>query len=150
MSYARRIACYFLLGSCSIAASAADAPRLEPGNWRLQVKSVTNGVADPPQDAQVCLREEELRDVARYFAPALEGVQAKCSIARQPPAAGETLAHRLRCAGKGFTYEARSSVTIEGPTRFRLKMHSDAKTAEQNGVVDMQAEAVRLGDCEKK
>jgi len=53
---------------------------MEPGNWRIETRSITNGKADPPQDQVECLRDE-LKDLAAYFAPQLEGVQAKCTRA---------------------------------------------------------------------
>ena len=46
-----------LIVSASLAAAAAP-PRLEPGNWRVRVTNVTNGVADAAQDFEICLRDE--------------------------------------------------------------------------------------------
>jgi len=38
----------------AFAAAAADAPpRLDAGNWRVRVTSITNGVADPAQDFEI-------------------------------------------------------------------------------------------------
>lgn len=134
--------------ACTGALAAPAAATLEPGNWRLTVKSTTNGVDDASEE-EVCLRADELRDLARYFAPALEGVQATCTTVRQPGGAPGIIRHRLRCTGNGFTYEATSEITVQTPARFLMSFDSRARTARETGVVSMRAEAVRLGPCNK-
>ena len=135
------------LASAALAAAAADAPlRLDPGNWRVRVTSITNGVADPDQDTEVCLRDE-LKDLAAYFSPVLEGVKAQCTTTRVPSKDPKIIARRLRCTGTGFTYAAVTSVTIVDPSRFTLTLRSDAKTAKETGVVSATGEGDRLGPC---
>ena len=139
-----------MLAAAAFAAAAADAPlRLDPGTWRLRVMSVTNGVADPKQDGEECL-SEELKDLAGYFSPQLEGVKAKCTTTRVPSRDPKVIARRLRCTGAGFTYEAESSVTIVNPSRFVLTMSSHAKTPTETGIVSVAGEGDRLGPCKNR
>ena len=135
-----------LLASFSLAAAAAEPPRLDTGNWRVRVTSVTNGVADPPQDFEVCLRDE-LKDLAAYFSPVLEGVKARCTTTRVPDKDTRVIARRLRCTGTGFTYNADTSVTLAGPVRFTMTLSSTAKTRKENGIVSAEGQGDRLGAC---
>ena len=127
-------------------AAAAAAPHLDAGNWRVRVTSITNGVADPAQDFEVCLRDE-LKDLAAYFSPALEGVKARCTTTRVPDEDKRNIARRLRCTGAGFTYNAETRVSIEKPQRFTLTMRSEAKTAKETGIVAVAGEGDLLGPC---
>lgn len=138
-----------LLAAAGLAAAAADAPRLEPGNYRLRVTSITNGVADPDQDTETCLTQHELKDLAAYFSPVLEGVKASCSTTRVPGKDAKVIARRLRCTGNGFTYNAESTVTIVNSSRFSLAMSSLAKTPTETGIVSAKGEGDRLGPCKK-
>jgi hypothetical protein len=138
-----------LVAMAGLAAAAADAPlRLEPGNYRLRVASVTNGAADPKQDFEECL-SEELKDLAGYFSPQLEGVKATCTTSLVPSKDPKVIARRLRCKGDDFTYDAESSVTIVNPSRFTLTMRSNAKTSTETGIVSAAGEGDRLGPCKK-
>ena len=141
----RRAFVAVLLATASLAAAAA-APRLEAGNWRVRVTSITNGVADPAQDFEVCLRDE-LKDLAAYFSPALEGVKARCTTTRVPDEDKRNIARRLRCTGTGFTYNAETRVSIEKPQRFTLTVRSEAKTAKETGIVAAAGEGDLLGPC---
>jgi hypothetical protein len=139
-----------VLATAGFAAAAAEAPlRVDPGNWRVRVTSVTNGVADPKQDFEECLNDE-LKDLAAYFSPQLEGVKAKCTTTRVPSKDPNVIARRLRCTGTGFTYEAESSVTIVNPSRFVISMRSHAKTPTETGIVSAAGEADRLGPCKNR
>lgn len=136
-----------LLATAGFVCVAADPPlRLDPGNWRVRATSVTNGVADPEQDSEMCLNAE-LKDLAAYFAPALEGVQAKCSTTRVASKDPKVIARRLRCIGSGFTYEAETSVTIVDPSRFTMTLRSRAKTPTETGIVSLAGRGDRLGPC---
>jgi hypothetical protein len=136
-----------VLATAGFVAAAAEAPlRLDPGNWRVRVTSVTNGAADPDQDTEVCL-SDELKDLAAYFSPELEGVKARCTTTRVPSKDPKVIARRLRCTATGFTYEAESSVTIANPSRFVLSMRSRAKTPTQTGIVSAAGQGDRLGPC---
>lgn len=138
-----------VLATAGFVSAAADAPlRLDPGNWRVRATSVTNGVADPEQDSEMCLNAE-LKDLAAYFAPALEGVKAKCSTTRVPSKDPKIIARRLRCTGSGFTYEAETTVTIVDPSRFTLTLRSRAKTRRETGIVSLAGQGDRLGPCKK-
>lgn len=139
------VACVSMGLAASLVAAAA-APRLDPGNWRVRVSSTTNGVADPAQDFEICLRDE-LKDLAAYFAPALEGVKARCTTTRVPDKDTRNIARRLRCTGTGFTYNAETRVTIEKPGRFTLTIKSEAKTAKETGIVSASGEGDLLGPC---
>lgn len=130
----------------ALGAASADAPRLDPGNWRVRVSSITNGVADPAQDSVVCLGDE-LKDLAAYFALEFEGAAARCTRKRLRSGDPKVILHRLRCTGTGFTYEAEGRVTIVSPTRFTLTMRSLAKTAKETGIVSAEGQGDHLGAC---
>ncbi len=120
--------------------------KLEPGLWRVTVTSSTNGRADPAQDNQVCLKDE-LKDPARYFAPELEGVKAKCNRGRVPSKDKNVLGYRMRCAGSNFTTEAEAQVTILAPDLFKVAIRMDSKTPKERAVVEAVGEAKRVGPC---
>ena len=134
-----------VLGATAMAVVAAD-PRLDAGNWRLRVTSVTNGTADADQDAQVCLGDE-LKDLTHYFMPVLEGVPAKCTTTRMLTVDKRIIRARLRCSGNKFTYEAETRVVIEGPQRFTLSLNSLAKTPTETGRVSMSGQGDFVGPC---
>jgi hypothetical protein len=73
-----------IAGVVSVFASPSAAraqAALEPGMWRLTLTSTTNGKPDPKQDSKECLGEQ-LKDLAAYFAPQLEGAKATCQRTR--------------------------------------------------------------------
>ena len=126
--------------------SAAQQTQLQPGMWRVQVESTTNGKAEPPQDNQTCLKDE-LKDPARYFAPELEGVKAKCTRTRVPNKDKNVLGYRLKCAGSNFTTEADAQVIVVTPEHFRLALRMESKTPTQQALVIARGEAKRVGNC---
>ncbi|MEX0734499.1 MAG: DUF3617 family protein [Steroidobacteraceae bacterium] len=127
--------------------SATAAPeQLEQGLWRIMVTSTTNGKPDPKQDFKVCLGEE-LKDLAAYFAPQLEGVQATCKRTRQPEAAGK-LGYRLQCSGEGFTVDGLTSVTIENSRHFTVSIRTDSRAPGESAIVAAKGEAHWVGACE--
>ena len=152
MSARRIVACCAAWAFHAAAAppAAAPQPQLDAGFWRLNVSSTTNGQADADQQEDVCLGEAELKDVARYFAPVLEGIPARCTTTRQPGGDRNTIKHRMSCKGTNFTMEIRSSVVIDGAQRFRLDVRTDTRTPRESAVVLTKAHAVRTGDCPQK
>ena len=92
---------------------------------------------------------DELKDLANYFAPTLEGVQAKCT---RSPRKGDdkTIAYTIKCVGAGFTWNAESSVRIEGPKRFTAQLKMDTRTTKEHAVVTADIEGVHTGPCKGK
>jgi hypothetical protein len=138
-----------LLGAVSILVTAHCAyaqPALEPGLWRILVTSTTNGKPDPDQDSKECLNEE-LKDIAAYFAPQLEEAQAECTRTRQPSEDPNTVAYRMQCRGASFTVEAVTSVTIADSRHFTANMRINTKTQRESAVVVGQGEASWTGAC---
>jgi hypothetical protein len=127
--------------------SATAAPeQLEPGLWRITVTSTTNGKPDPKQDFEECLGEE-LKDLAAYFAPQLEGAQATCKRTRQPEA-DRKLGYRMQCSGEGFTVDALTSVTIENSRHFSMSIRTDSRAPGESAIVVAMGEARWIGACE--
>lgn len=127
-------------------ASADTQPALEPGLWRITLKSTTNGKPDPDQDSKECLGEE-LKDIAAYFAPQLEGVEAQCTRTRHPSNDPKILAYRMHCTGPGFTTNAETSVTVENPRRFRLNLRIDSRAEPESATVVAKGEGTWISAC---
>ena len=138
----------------AVAAGAANLAygqiALEPGLWRVMVNSTTNGEPQPPQDDQLCL-EAELKDIAKYFSPEFEGVQAKCTRARRPTGDPNSLSYRMTCTGTAskFTSEVQSNVTLVSATHFKLSLKMNTKTPKESALVVAEGEAKRIGPCPK-
>lgn len=135
----------FLVSMVSLAATAQPI-ELQQGLWRVMVKTTTNGKSEPPQDDKVCLKDE-LKDPARYFAPELEGVKAKCTRTSTPQKDKNALGHRLKCTGSNFTMDATTNVTVLAPDHFTMAMRIDSKAPKQQAVVIAEGEARRVGAC---
>lgn len=134
------------LGVAFAASSAAGAESaLEPGMWRVTVATTTNGKPDPDQDSKECLGEE-LKDLAAYFAPQLEGGKAECKRTRQPSKDRE-VTYRLQCHGGGFTVDAMTSVTVENSRHFTVTMQINTRTERESAIVVANAQGHRTGAC---
>ena len=127
-------------------AAWAAQPELEPGNWKLQVSTTTNGKPEPVQSSQECLGDE-LKDLASYFAPELEGVKAKCSKQRRPSKDPRQMAFRTRCAGGGFTSDIDATVTTESSRHFTATMRINSRTRTEAALVVANVEGRWAGAC---
>lgn len=138
----------------AVAASATNLAygqiALEPGMWRVTVNSTTNGKPQPPQDDQLCL-EDELKDLAKYFSPEFEGVQAKCTRTKRPTGDPNSLSYAMTCTGTAskFTSEVQSNVILVSATHFKLSLKMDTKTPKESALVVAEGEAKRVGPCPK-
>ena len=126
----------------------AAEPEMEPGNWKLHVASTTNGKPEPVQDTQECLGDE-LKDLGAYFAPELEGVQAKCKKTRLPSADPKKLIYKTQCTGAGFRSDISATVTIESRRRFTAIMQMNTKTKTESALVVANIDARWAGPCKK-
>lgn len=132
----------------SVPFGAAAQPKLEPGNWALKTATTVNGKAEPDDIQEVCL-DDELKDIAGYFSPKLEGVRAQCRTTKKPSKAN-TLAHVMQCKGSTFTMEATTSVTIENPRSFKAMMRIDTRNKDQPPYLAVaDAQAKWTGPCKK-
>jgi hypothetical protein len=122
---------------------------LEPGLWRVTVSSTTNGKPDPTQDSKECL-DEQLKDIAGYFAPQLENANAKCTRTRQPSKDPKVIAYRLQCTGDGFTVDALTSVTIADSRHFSVNLQIDSRTPQESATVTGKGEGSWTGACPGK
>jgi hypothetical protein len=127
------------------ATASAAAPTLEPGLWKVTFHSSTDGKANPVDESSPCLRDE-LADVAAYFAPALEELQAECKNTRQPSTPNE-IAYRMHCVGRNFTIEALTKAVLETSHRFTVSLRVETKTARSTELVVGSGTAVRTGEC---
>ena len=142
-----------MLAGLAVAAFAtcgaqAAQPELAPGHWKLHVVSTTNGKPEPVQDTQECLGDE-LKDLGAYFAPEMEGVQAKCKKTRLPSADARKLIYKTRCTGAGFSTDISATVTIEGPRRFTATMQMNTKTKTESALVIADIDGRWAGACTK-
>jgi hypothetical protein len=133
---------------CGPDAAFAQSSELEPGRWKLHVASTTKGKPDPVQDTEACLQGEELKDLGAYFAPTLEGVEARCERTRLPSSDPRKVDYRARCTGAGFTWEATSSVTVESSGHFTASMRMDTRTQRDSAIVVAEISGTRVGPCE--
>ena len=113
----------------------------------FSIESVTNGRPDPTLTGEECL-DAQLKDLAGYFAPKLEGAAAKCEITRKP-ADPRTLDYRMKCRGDGFTLSAVTIVTLEDSRRVTIRSQLDTRTIQGEGRVVSAGEALRTGACRK-
>ena len=121
---------------------------LEPGMWRITVTSTTNGKPDPAQDSKECLGEE-LKDLAAYFAPQLEGAEVECKRTRQP-ANDRELNYRMQCSGTGLTVDALTSFTVENSRHFTVTMRINSRTPQESAIVVARGKASWTGACPVK
>jgi hypothetical protein len=120
---------------------------MQPGNWHITTHATTNGKAEPVQVQDECLGDE-LKDLAAYFAPGLEGVNAKCG--RTPrKAAANAIAYKMKCTGKGFTLEADTEVVVVDAKKFTASMKMDTKTPKERAVVVASIEGNHTGACKR-
>jgi len=139
-----------ILASAAFAACTAWAaqPELEPGNWRLHVVSTTNGKPQPVEDTEECLGDE-LKDPGTYFAPDLEGVEAKCKKTRLPSSDPRKLVYRTQCTGSGFTVDMAATVTIESSRHFTSSLRMHTKTKEESALVVANTDGRWAGACKQ-
>jgi outer membrane protein OmpA-like peptidoglycan-associated protein len=134
--------------SATVAAPASSADvTLEPGNWRVQVTSSTNGNPDPAQDAEQCIHPDEVSNLDNYFAPILEDAKADCRRSREPSTNPRILNYEMHCVGAGFTQDMVASVTIDSPRQFRMTIRMQTRTPSESALVLAQSEANWLGAC---
>ena len=126
--------------------SVSAAPALEPGLWKVTLKSTTNGKADPDQEFTQCLRDE-LKDLVSYFAPQLEGSEAECERTR-PHSEDRIMAYHMLCRGEDFTVDAQVSVTVVDPRKFTLSLRTDSRAPGETAVVVAKGEGRWTGECE--
>ena len=138
----------WLAAAMAVPGLALAQPKLDEGNWHITTRATTNGKPEPEQEQDECLRDE-LKDLAAYFSPSLEGVQASCRRTPQKAPDG-TIAYKMRCTGKGFTMDASSEVKIAGPREFTALLRMDTKTAKERAVVEARAEGRHTGACKPK
>jgi hypothetical protein len=134
-------------GMLAGAGASAETVELEPGLWRLDTATTTNGAADPAQHTQACLRSEELKDLGAYFTPVLEEAEADCKTTQQSATDPRRLDYAMHCAGAGFTVDAKTDVTIESPRRFRANVRIETRTERESAVVVAEVEGNRAGEC---
>src|SRR5580765_1872088 len=106
-----------LLAAASLAVAAP--PVLEPGNWMYSMETFTNGKAEPARTGEECLTDQ-LKDLGAFFAPRVEGADARCSTTRKGTT-GNTIDYRLQCVGSGFTMDGVTSVTIQDSRRVTIR-----------------------------
>jgi hypothetical protein len=121
---------------------------LEPGMWRITVTSTTNGKRDPVQDSTECLGEE-LKDLATYFAPQLEGAEVECKRTRQP-SDERKVNYRMQCSATGLTVDALTSFTVENSRHFTVTMRTNSRTPQESAVVVAKGKASWTGACPGK
>lgn len=132
----------------ALGAGAAPAvPVLEPGNWMYSLEVVSNGKQMPVRTAEDCL-DAELKDIVGYFAPTLEGVEAKCENERKT--VDRHLDYRMRCTGGGFVMEGVTRVTIEDSRHVRIRTEILTKTMTGDTRVVTSGDALRTGACRKR
>jgi hypothetical protein len=113
----------------------------------MTVASTTNGKADPVENTEACLGDE-LKDLAAYFAPELEGAKAQCKRARLPSKDPSKLGYRMQCSGPGFTVNAETAVTIANPRLFTATIRTHSKAANESAQVVANIEGRWTGPCE--
>ncbi|MGQ0546007.1 MAG: DUF3617 domain-containing protein [Betaproteobacteria bacterium] len=138
-----------LLAAALLSSGALAQAQLEPGNWELTLRSTTNGKADPVQNSEECLGDE-LKDLGAYFAPSLEGTQAKCERTRQASSDPRQINYRMRCTAPGLSVNAATGVTVVNPRLFTLAMRIESRTPRESALVTASAEGRRTGACKGK
>ncbi len=136
---------WLAIAAMALPACAIAQRNMEPGNWHITTHATTNGKPNPVQVQDECLRDE-LKDLAGYFAPSLEGVNAKCNRTPQK-APANSIAYKMKCTGKTFTMDVESEVTVVGPKKFTASMKLDTKTKKERAIVVAKIEGSQTGDC---
>lgn len=129
-----------------LAAADAGPPALEPGNWMYSMQVVANGKPQPPQTGEECL-EAQVKDLAAYFTPKVEGAELACDTQRK--ADGNAIEYALRCKGSAMTLDGLTRVTIEDARRVTIRSQLLTRTMYGDNLVLSKGEALRTGRCRK-
>ncbi len=101
MSTLHRLTALAAIGilAASGAASCASAEGIEPGLWKIAIRSVSNHVIGPPQESTRCLTADQAKDVVTTFSPVARTANSTCApIERQ--FADQKLTWHLVCTGQ--------------------------------------------------
>jgi hypothetical protein len=101
MSTLHRVAALAAIGvlAASGAASRASAEGIEPGLWKIGIRTVANQIIGPPQESMRCLTADQAKDVVTTFSPVARTVNSTCApIERQ--FADQKLTWHLVCTGQ--------------------------------------------------
>jgi hypothetical protein len=106
--------------AASATQSAALADGIEPGLWKIAVRSVSNHVIGPPQESTRCLTADQAKDVVTTFSPVARTKNSTCApIERQ--FADQKLTWRLVCTGQ-------LNMELTGEFHFDGRKHYTATT----------------------
>jgi hypothetical protein len=123
MSKLLRIAALAALGSTAAASAgwpAALAEGIEPGLWKIAIRSISHHIVGPPQESTRCLTADQAKDVVTTFSPVARTENSTCApIERQ--FADQKLTWRLVCTG-------RLNMELTGEFHFNDPKHYTATT----------------------
>lgn len=128
-----------------VAAQAAAAEELQPGQWRV-VTTTLSGPPAPPQVALRCLKPEEVKDLGKTFGPQVSTVNSLCDPT-EFKFEGSSLSWGLQCKGQ-VDMSVAAQFLFESPTRYSALIVTRAMMLDrivQEGMVTISAE--RVGDC---
>ena len=108
------------------AAAIAGADGIEPGLWRINGQTKSEGVVSPPHESSKCLTADETRDLATTFSPVPRTINSECApIERKLD--GTRLNWRLVCKGQ-------LNVELTGAFNFDSTRHYTATVRTQAAI----------------
>jgi hypothetical protein len=122
MTTLHRLAALAALGilAASGAGSRASAEGIEPGLWKIAIRTVSDRIVGPPQESTRCLTADQANDVVATFSPVARTANSTCApIERQ--FADQKLTWHLVCTGQ-------LNMDLTGEFHFDGRKHYTATT----------------------
>jgi hypothetical protein len=129
MTTLNRVAALAAIGilAASGTMSRASADGIEPGLWKISIRSVSNHVIGPPQESTRCLNADQAKDVVTTFSPVARTQNSTCApIERQFE--GQKLTWHLVCKGQldmeltgEFQFDGRKHYTATTTTKAAMR-----------------------------
>jgi hypothetical protein len=130
----------------ALAASAAFADGIEPGQWRIISRTQTGGVIGPPHESSKCLTAEAVQNLATTFSPIASTVNSVCAPMERSME-GPRLTWRLVCKGQ-LDMELAGEFNFDSPHHYTGTVTTKAAMAGMQ-MVDSQdtIEGQWVSDC---
>lgn len=146
--FSRHLTAGCLAAAGLVAATAAHAIELQPGNWQSVETGTENGKPVPAQTETSCLTPEEAKNPEKGLAVDKETRNMCKTYDVQRSASGLTF--RMQCAqGKDFAMDITADFTFVSATQYSGTLKSSVKAAGQTMTSDKKIEAKRVGECKK-
>ncbi len=129
-----------------IAAGAAAADGIAPGEWKITETIIMNGSKAAPQVRSRCLSPEQAGDTAKTFSPEYRTVNSGCERA-EFNATTTSLRWRMLCTGQ-MDMDVAGDFSFDSPTHYTATIVSKGAIGGREFVnTSVAIEAEHVGEC---